>query len=297
MDQIVAGQVPYCSRSRAASLISQGEIRVGGKTKRPSYKVRPEDLVSGTVPAQSGPPRPKARDIGLSVVHEDSHILVLDKPPGLVVHPAPGHTGDTLVNGLLAHDEVFSKPGWQDPQRPGIVHRLDMDTSGLIVVAKRPSALVFLQKEFKQRRVSKRYLALAEGEKIPDQGIIDLAIGRHPTKRKLMAVNPDTGKPAKTGFQVLERFSQGALVEVRLYTGRTHQIRVHFYHQGFPLFGDRVYQMRRRRKGGALARRQMLHSWRLSFRHPYSGRRVAYEAPMPDDFTQLLGSLGGSDTN
>ena len=291
LDQIVAAHVSHCSRSQASSLIAKGGVLVGGERKRPAYKVRPGDVVAGRIPEDDQQPLPKARSIDLDIIHEDSRILVVNKPPGLVVHPAPGHTGDTLVNGLLAYDGAFGGAGWEDPQRPGIVHRLDMDTSGLIVVAKRPGALRFLQKEFKQRRVGKHYLALAEGDGIPDEGVIELPIGRHPTKRKRMSVSPETGKPARTGFRVLERFTRGALVDVKLYTGRTHQIRVHFYHQGFPLFGDRVYQMRRNRKGKALAPRQMLHSWRLSFRHPYSGKRVSFEAPMPDDFKQFLGSF------
>lgn len=291
LDQIVSSEVSDCSRNRASKLISGGKILVNGKGRRPAYKVRPGDFITGEVADGSRPLLPDAESMKLDILHEDPHILVLNKPPGLVVHPAPGHRGSTLVNGLLAHDDRFSRPVWDDPQRPGIVHRLDMDTSGLMVVAKHPQPLGFLQKEFKQRRVQKHYLALARGEKIPDTGLIDLPIGRHPVKRKLMAVNPEDGRPARTGYRVLERFSGGALVDVRLFTGRTHQIRVHFYHQGFPLLGDPVYQVRSQRKGKRQAPRQMLHSWRLSFRHPFSGRRVEFESPMPDDFKRVIQHL------
>lgn len=229
--------------------------------------------------------------MALSILYEDAHILVIDKPAGMVVHPGPGHADSTLVNGLLAHAPVFREPGW-DPERPGIVHRLDRDTSGLILIAKTLESHVFLQREFKQRRVEKTYLALVQGEDIPDAGEIEKPIGRHPKKRKLMAVAPESGKYAKTGFKVRQRFPGAALLAVRLYTGRTHQIRVHFYDHGMPLLGDQVYQMRRNRKGAGIAPRQMLHSWRLGFRHPYSGKRVCFEAPVPEDFTAIMNTLG-----
>ena len=290
LDQVVAAESESLSRSRAASLISRGLIRVDGKQKRPGYRVRIGETVSGPIESPDDPPFPVPEHIPLSVLHEDSHILVVDKPAGLVVHPGPGHTGGTLVNALLAHTPVFKDRCW-DPFRPGIVHRLDRETSGVILIAKSPSSLEFLQKEFKQRRVEKRYLALAQGRHIPDNGIIELPIGRHPKDRKRMAVLPHGGKDAKTGFSVRRRFKDGALVDVRLYTGRTHQIRVHFYDQGMPLFGDRVYQARRFRRGGSPAPRQMLHAWRLSVRHPYSGRRVTFEAPVPEDFHQIMRHL------
>ncbi len=288
LDQAVSRFREDMSRSRVAALISKGCIRVNDGTKRPGYKVKTGDRVEICDLQEVIVPEPEGMD--LSILHEDDHILVVDKRAGQVVHPAPGHYSGTLVNGLLAHDPVFGNPCW-DPLRPGIVHRLDKDTSGLILVAKTLKSLEFLQKEFKQRRVDKEYLALVRGENIPESGEIDLPIGSHPKNRKLMAVLEDGGRYARTGFRVKQRFTDGALLAVRLFTGRTHQIRVHFYHQGMPLFGDRVYQVRRHRKGASIAPRQMLHSWKLSFRHPYSGLRMAFQAPVPKDFIQTMNQL------
>ncbi|MDD9301102.1 MAG: RluA family pseudouridine synthase [Desulfobacter sp.] len=293
LDQVVALSHETLSRGRASDLICQKMILVNGATKRPGYRVKKGDKVSGRILIHEPPTLPAPEKMALSILHEDDYILVVDKPPGQVVHPGPGHLTGTLVNGLLAHDSVFSNPGW-DPLRPGIVHRLDMDTSGLILVAKTIKSHEFLQKEFKQRRVIKEYLALVQGKDIPDQGDILLPIGRHPKKRKLMAVVPETGKYARTGFRVKERFKEATLAAIRLYTGRTHQIRVHFYASGMPLLGDRVYQNRRHRKGSMLAPRQMLHSWRLGFRHPFSGRKMAFEASLPEDFEQCLAVLASS---
>jgi len=292
LDQAVADANSQLSRSRAASLISQGLILVNDRCKRAGYRVKPTDLIEGDIPS------PDQRDqaallpesLPLNVIYEDDYLLMVDKPAGLVVHPGAGNAAGTLVNRLIAHHPVFSEPGW-DSTRPGIVHRLDKDTSGLMVIAKTTNSLEFLQKEFKQRRVEKHYLALVRGKKILDSGVIERAIGRHPHDRKRMAVLEDTGRYAKTRFSVVKRFCAGALMDVRLYTGRTHQIRVHFYDQGMPLFGDCIYQERRYRKKDPMAPRQMLHSWSLSFRHPYSGVRLHFEAPMPEDFKILLQHL------
>ncbi len=291
LDQMVSQSGFGISRSRAAQLISQGDILVNALSKRPGYKVKPGDLVegdTGDLSAEDALPLLPDEHLPLSIIHEDDYILLVDKPAGLVVHPGAGNVSATLVNGLLAYCPGFSKPGW-DRFRPGIVHRLDKDTSGLMVVAKTLKSHEFLQKEFKQRRVEKHYLAIVRGESIPDSGMIERPIGRHPRHRKRMAVLQETGRYAKTGFQVLERFCSGALVDVRLFTGRTHQIRVHFYDQGMPLFGDLTYQERRFRKEAFPAiPRQMLHSWTLSFRHPYSGIRCDFKAPVPQDFKTAL---------
>lgn len=291
LDQVLSALMPDCPRSRAASAVQEGYIRVDGRSRRPGYRVRRGQVISGDLP-DDAPEKAVPQSMDLAIVHEDDQMMVIDKPAGMVVHPAPGHTNGTLVNGLLAHDPVFRTGEW-DPERPGIVHRLDRDTSGLILIAKSPESLSFLQKEFKQRRVEKTYLALVQGENLPDSGEIEKPIGRHPKNRKLMAVVPETGKYARTGFRVKERYPGAALMAVRLYTGRTHQIRVHFYDQGMPLLGDTVYQPRKQRKAGDLAPRQMLHSWRLSFRHPYSGQRVCFEAPVPRDFTTVMARLAG----
>jgi len=289
IDQVISGRLDNCSRSRAAALIQDGCILVDGQKRRPGFKVKKGQAITGTLP-KAQPTIIAPQPMALPILYEDAHILVINKPACMVVHPGPGHAADTLVNGLLAHDPVFSLPGW-DPDRPGIVHRLDRDTSGLILVAKSLESLAFLQKEFKQRRVEKYYLALAQGEDIPEFGEIKKPVGRHPKKRKLMAVVPESGKYARTGFRVVQRFPGAALLAVRLYTGRTHQIRVHFYDQDMPLLGDSVYQLRRNRKS-KMAPRQMLHSWRLAFRHPYSGRRVSFEAPIPEAFTAVMKKLG-----
>ena len=290
LDQALAVHLPVLSRSGCAALVQAGQILVDGKAvKKPSLKVRTGQSVTGTIPEET-PVAAKPLNMELPILFEDEYILIIDKPPGLVVHPGPGHSQDTLVNGLLAHDPLFGDAHW-DSERPGIVHRLDQETSGLLLIAKTPHSLAFLQREFKERRVEKHYLALVIGQSIPDSGEIEKPIGRHPRKRKLMAVVPETGKYARTGFVVRRRFKGAALLEVRLHTGRTHQIRVHFYDQGMPLLGDQVYQTRQHRKAKSLAPRQMLHSWRLSFRHPHSGRRLDFEAPMPHDFLFVMDQL------
>ena len=292
LDQAVADAQSQLSRSRAATLISQGLILVNNECKRPGYKVKPKDLIEGDIPSpdQKDDAFPLPESLPLNIIYEDDDLLMVDKPAGLVVHPGAGNAAGTLVNRLMAYHPIFSEPGW-DRTRPGIVHRLDKDTSGLMVIAKTIKSLEFLQKEFKQRRVEKHYLTLVRGDNIPDSGVIERPIGRHPHDRKRMAVLEDAGRYAKTRFSVIKRFRSGALMDVRLYTGRTHQIRVHFYDQGMPLFGDCIYQERRFRKKDQTASRQMLHSRSLSFRHPYSGVRLYFEAPMPEDFNVLLQHL------
>ncbi len=292
LDQAVVAFQSQLSRSRVSKLISQGLILVNHVCKRPGYKVKPKDLIEGDVPL-SDPLDEKLLPpefISLNILYEDDYILMIDKPAGLVVHPGAGNKSGTLVNALMAHHPAFSEQGW-DRERPGIVHRLDKDTSGLMVVAKTMKSLEFLQKEFKQRRVKKHYLALARGQNIPDAGVIERPIGRHPHHRKRMGILDENGRYAKTRFSVIKRFCSGCLMKVRLYTGRTHQIRVHFYDQGMPLIGDCIYQDRRFRKKDPMASRQMLHSWALSFRHPYSGVRLSFEAPMPEDFKITLRHL------
>ncbi|WP_245619839.1 RluA family pseudouridine synthase [Desulfobacter vibrioformis] len=289
LDQAVADSQSRISRSRAAHLISQGVITVNHGCKRPGYKVKLKDLVEGEIPSTDHQDRKPLlpESIPLNILYEDDYILMIDKPAGLVVHPGAGNDSGTLVNALIAHHPGFSEQGW-DRDRPGIVHRLDKDTSGLMVIAKTLKSLEFLQKEFKQRRVEKHYLALARGENIPDAGVIERPIGRHPFHRKRMTVLDENGRYAKTRFSVIKRFRSGCLMDIRLYTGRTHQIRVHFYDQGMPLFGDCIYQPRSSMKKVPGVPRQMLHSWTLSFRHPYSGVRLYFDAPMPEDFKTAL---------
>lgn len=295
LDSVVSSIIGSCTRNRAAALIKSADIRINDETKKPGYRVRPGDTLSGEIPGETGPeinPEP----IPLSILHEDDHIIVINKAPGMVVHPAPGNMTGTLVNALLSHcGDSFNV---QDSLREGIVHRLDKDTSGVMVAAKHRTALNFLQREFKYRRVEKRYLAVVTGVIAKDNGCIDLPIGRHSVKRKIMSTFSPTGKPAITLWQVRYRGDGACLVEAELKTGRTHQIRVHFKALGHPLVGDTVYGARIRRQNRMgnssvlLAERQMLHAWKLCFRHPWSGKRVCFCAPPPPDFQQCVGLIG-----
>ena len=293
LDTVISNSIKACSRSRAATLVNNYDILVNHTKKKPGYRVKQGDLITGIIPDSDSDATILPENIHLDIIFEDDHIMIINKKPGMVVHPAPGNLSGTLVNALLFHDPKIESVG-ENRFRPGIVHRLDKDTSGLMVVAKTKTALCFLQKEFKQRRVKKKYLALVFGYFLDDQGEINLPIGRHPVKRKIMAINHEEGKPARTIWKVKKHFKTACLIEVLLKTGRTHQIRVHFYAIDHPLIGDSIYQPRRYRKKRSVAPRQMLHSWQLIFRHPYSGQRMFFKADLPDDFLQtqtLLESL------
>lgn len=295
LDTIISNFVKECSRKRASYLINNSHILVNNNKKKPAYRVKQGDVIKGIIHEPAIKTAVTPEKIDLHIIFEDDHIIVINKNPGMVVHPAPGNLSKTLVNALLFHEPAIKNVGG-DPFRSGIVHRLDKDTSGLMVVAKTTQALHFLQKEFKQRRVKKKYLALIAGDLSETQGQINLPIGRHTVKRKIMAVNHETGKPAITDWKVKTRYTTACLIEALLKTGRTHQIRVHFYAIDHPLIGDRVYQHRRYRKKKGIAPRQMLHSWKLAFIHPYSGRKIAFTAELPDDFIQtisLLNTLSG----
>jgi len=291
LDQVIPMLVETCSRNQAADLIIRGQVLVSGMEKRSGYRVKKGDTITAQIPEPVDEIPPGPEPMELSILFEDEYILVIDKEPGLVVHPGPANLSGTLVNGLLHHVPTLQNDDW-DPIRPGIVHRLDKDTSGVIVVAKTLRSLWFLQKEFKQRRVEKRYLALVEGRDIAPTGEIVLPLGRHPVRRKIMAVNHETGKYARTSWRLQKQFGEACLVEARLHTGRTHQIRVHFRAMEMPIIGDKVYQYRRNRRNKSSASRQMLHSWKLRLRHPYSGREMKFEAKLPSDFEQTMGMLG-----
>ncbi|CCK79361.1 RluA family pseudouridine synthase [Desulfobacula toluolica] len=290
-DTIVANHSKACPRNKAANLIRNGDILVNAEKKKPGYKTKQGDIITGIIPDSGNEAMVLPENIELNIKFEDDHIMLINKKPGMVVHPAPGNFSGTLVNALLFYDPKIRNVG-EDCLRSGIVHRLDKDTSGLMVVAKTKSALHFLQNEFKQRRVEKKYLALVSGNFADDQGEINLPIARHPVKRKIMAIARENGKFAKTCWRVKKKFKTACLVEALLKTGRTHQIRVHFYAIDHPLIGELVYQPRRYRKNkGIVALRQMLHSWQLSFRHPYSGKRIFFEAELPEDFLQTQALL------
>jgi 23S rRNA pseudouridine1911/1915/1917 synthase len=289
------------SRSRLKQLIEEGRLSEGGATlSDPSRKVKAGQVFTLVVPAPERA-RPEGQAIDLAVVYEDSDLIVVDKPAGMVVHPAPGNPEGTLVNALIGHcGDTLSGIGGE--RRPGIVHRLDKDTSGLIVAAKNDAAHQALAADFAARRIERRYLAVVWGTPLPREGEIEGAIGRHRTDRKRMAVVGRGGKPALTRYRVLEALGPAAsLIECRLATGRTHQIRVHLAASGHPLLGDPVYGRetaeRRARLSAAgreaLAgfRRQALHAASLGFRHPRTGERLGFESPLPPDLARLINAL------
>ena len=291
LDRFLAAQVPELSRSAAQRLIEAGQVTVNGEPVKASYKTRPGDRVVVLLPGDE-PLKLVAEAIPLQIVYEDTDLLVVDKPAGMVVHPAPGHSSGTLVNALLARYPELAVAGGD---RPGIVHRLDRDTSGLIVVARNDRTRRALQRQFKERQVHKAYVALLEGHLQPAWGRIEAPIGRDPHHRQRMTVLPG-GREALTEYHVLEQFAHSvgpaagdySLVEAEPLTGRTHQIRVHFASIGHPVVGDAVYGRRRSRLA---VPRQFLHARRLAFKHPRTGQRLEFEAPLPADLAAILALL------
>jgi 23S rRNA pseudouridine1911/1915/1917 synthase len=275
LDRYLATALPQFSRSRLQALIRAGEVVLQGKSVRSRKTVRAGDVVRLTIP----PLREidaQAEEIPLEILFEDDDLLMLNKPPGLVVHPGAGNQTHTLVNALLHHCTSLSGIGGK--QRPGIVHRLDKETSGCLVVAKNDAAHQELARQFADREVKKIYLALVVGTFKRPRGTIDAAIGRHPVQRKKMTVDLRRGRAAKTEYRVVRSGGGISLVECALHSGRTHQIRVHLRHLGHAIVGDALYG----KKGGAP--RQMLHAWKLGFSHPRSGEWLSFEAPILDDF-------------
>jgi len=295
LDLLVSSHIPDCSRSVAAALIRKGKIRVQGAAKKAGYRVKPGDKIWGSIPY----PEPvvfKPEPIPIHILYEDDDIIVVDKQPGLVVHPAPGHYSGTLVNGLLYHCPGLQGIGGK--LRPGIVHRLDKDTSGVLLVAKNGVAHRNLAKQFKSRKIKKKYLALVYGKMESDLGTVSLPIGRHPVDRKKMSTNSRKSRIAETTWQIRERFGLASLIEVDLKTGRTHQIRVHCAAIRHPVIGDPVYGGRQSRKMVTGEKddfqsvpRQMLHAWRLSFNHPVTNTMVFFEAPIPSDMLDMITAL------
>jgi 23S rRNA pseudouridine1911/1915/1917 synthase len=280
LDQALARLLPEESRSRLARLIGEGHVTVDGAPGSASRKVRSGEAVEVALAPRPMDDSHRPQDIALAVVHEDEDVLVIDKPPGLVVHPGSGNPAGTLLNALLHRvPEAAQLP------RAGIVHRLDKDTSGLMVVARNEAAQASLVRQLQARTVKRTYLALARGAVARD-GTVDAPIGRHPVHRTRMAVVA-SGKPAVTHYRVLERLPAHTLLQCDLETGRTHQIRVHLASIGHPLEGDPAYAGRAPRRFG----RQALHAWKLAFVHPRSGAAMRFEAPMPEDFRALLQEL------
>ena len=265
------------TRSRAASLIHEGRVTVNGKVvSQPSFKPKYGDVVVVNVP-ESEDTANIAEDIPIALLYEDESLAVVIKPCGMVVHPAAGNESGTLVNALLYHLDSLSGIGGE--KRPGIVHRLDKDTSGLLIVAKDDQAHAALSRQLSERNMEKHYLALVAGQMKGMDGSIDLAIGRSPKDRKKMAPRPD-GRSALTHWTVLQQRGDRALLDVRLVTGRTHQIRVHMAAIGHPVLGDPLYAARGTPKAGRL----MLHAWRLKFTHPRTGEELRFEAPPDESF-------------
>ncbi len=289
LDVFVARCVPGLSRSRARTLVDQGLVTVGGRLAKPSHRLTPGERVAVIVP----PPEPaeaRPEPIPLVIAYEDDDLLVVDKPAGMPVHPGPGHSGGTLVNAVLAHCPSLAGVG--GVLRPGIVHRLDKDTSGLVVVAKNDRAHRALQRQLKERTVEKRYVALAHGHVRPAEGVIDAPIARDPRRRKRMAIVAG-GREAVTRYRVVERLRgrerRGelyTLVEARPVTGRTHQIRVHFASVGHPLVGDAVYG-----KPSPLVGRHFLHASGIAIVHPATGERLEFSSELPDDLQTALRRL------
>jgi len=271
------------TRSYIQKLIKEGYIRVNGQVAKPSLKPKIGDVVVINLPPPSPSPALVPESISLALVYEDKDLLVIDKPAGIPVHPAPGHPSHTLINAILAHcPEILAIDG---SLRPGIVHRLDKDTSGLMVVAKNKQAQLNLSSQLKNRRVLKRYLILVRGCPSPEKGIIEAPIGRHPRNRKRMAVVP-SGREARTLYRVVKRLNGYTLVEVTLETGRTHQIRVHFAAIGCPVVGDAVYGVKSPYLG-----RQFVHACFLSFGLPSTGEYVEFCSKLPVELEQVLERL------
>lgn len=289
LDVWLAAAMPGFSRARLQMLMRAGRVTMDGRPVRPSDAAKPGRTVEVHVPPpEPAIPQPEARE--LDIVYEDADIVVLDKPPGLVVHPAPGHATGTLVNALLHHCDDLAGVG--GVERPGIVHRLDKDTTGLMVVAKHDAAMAGLVKAFQTGGVRKEYLALVHGAPPRASGTLTTLIGRDPGNRKRMAVVRAHGKSATTHYRVEERFAGAALVHARIETGRTHQIRVHLAYLGAPIVGDPLYGgARRDRLLPARPARPMLHAARLAFVHPVSGRPLAFERPPHADMLALLAAL------
>lgn len=285
------------SRSQIQKLIESGAVTVNSQHCDPSHHTQVGEVIAVDLPEPAKERKIDPEAIPLTVLYEDNDILVVNKPAGMVVHPAAGHYSGTLVNALLAHTSQLSGIG--APLRPGIVHRLDRDTSGTLVVAKNDRAYLNLVGQIKQHRLKRCYLALVHGHPGERRKRIETQIGRHPRQRKRMAVLPAGGREAITNFRVLEEYDEHSLLEVSLETGRTHQIRVHLSSRGFPIVGDKVYGSRRQGRSKSfvnqhlvtLVRRQALHAQLLGFKHPITGMYLEFTAPLPSDIQAAIDYL------
>ena len=290
LDAYLTERFPAVSRGTIQRLIGEGHIRVNGRGTKPAHHPKTGEEITVHWP-EPRPAEAQPEEMPLDVLFEDDDLLVLNKPPGVVVHPSAGHEEHTLVNALLHHC-TGRLSGIGGVVRPGIVHRLDKETSGCLVVAKNDAAHLALAEQFAGRTMEKIYHAIVCGEVANEAGEIHASVARHPSHRKRMAVTDGRGREAWTSYRVLERLRSATLMEATLHTGRTHQIRVHFQHLGFPVAGDLVYGKRPNARLTELtaytAPRQMLHARRLGFTHPGTGKKVVFEAPWPEDFKAAL---------
>jgi 23S rRNA pseudouridine1911/1915/1917 synthase len=291
LDAWLSTREPDLSRARIQELIRAGHILLNEQPTKPSHKLAAGQVIALTIPPAVAVDL-KAENIPLEILFEDQDLIVLNKPAGLVVHPAAGHADGTLVNALLAHCPDLEGIGGE--KRPGIVHRLDRDTTGAMVVAKNETAMRSLVNQFRHRQVTKEYLALVWGHLAPAAGRTETLIGRNPRDRKKMCTRPDpsSGRQAITVYQTIETFADTSLVKIQIETGRTHQIRVHMAFLGHPVVGDQQYgRPRRDVLPVPVPDRQMLHAARLSFTHPRTGQARTFEAPMPTDMSELIDAL------
>lgn len=289
LDLFVARSLPHLSRTRVQSLVEQGYIQVNQRRAKASTRLEPGDSISVREPIpEPAPILPESASVSLDIVFEDQQLLVINKPAGLVVHPAAGHERDTLVDALLArHIPLGAAPEDDDTRRPGIVHRLDKDTSGLLLVAKTSEAMLGLTQQFQAHTITKRYLALVEGHLPVSEGAIDAPVGRDQRQRQRMAITAQHGREAQTLFWVEQEFSRFTLLRVQIITGRTHQIRVHFAAIGHPVAGDSLYGRTQR----PAPPRLFLHAAELRFTHPTSGQELSFSAPLPPDLQDFLATL------
>lgn len=305
IDKFLMTRLENVSRSRIQNALDAGSILVHGHQAKPSYRVKPSDIITVVL---AHPPRELkiiAQDIPLEIVYEDDDLIVVNKPAGLVVHPGYGNYTGTLVNALAyhLHPELLNESIESEDERPGLVHRIDKNTSGLLVVAKNERAMSHLAKQFFDRTINRRYLALVWGDVKEETGTITGHVGRHPVDRKMMEVFPggEQGKHAVTHYKVLERFHYVTLLECKLETGRTHQIRVHMKFHGHPLFNDELYGGKKIIKGTTFSKYkqfvencfklipgQALHAKSLGFRHPRGGKEIFFDSELPDGFNKIL---------
>lgn len=286
VDRFLSGQCEDLSRSYLQKLVKNGAVRVGGKVVKSNYKTAAGDVVMLDVP-EAAEPKIAPEAMELDILYEDADIILVNKPKGMVVHPAPGHDSGTLVNGLLHHCKG-DLSGINGVMRPGIVHRIDMDTTGVLIACKNDMAHSSIAEQLKEHTITRRYYAVVHGTMKEDEGVVNAPIGRHPVDRKKMSINEKNGREAVTHYRVLERFCQFTFVECQLETGRTHQIRVHMASIGHPLLGDMVYGPS---KCPYKLQGQTLHAGVLGIIHPRTGIYMEFSAPLPEYFKEILNKL------